>query len=64
MTLACGSGACATAAVAISTGRTVSPVVVAMEGGRIEVTWNGPDADIWMSGPVQEVFRGEYAYGA
>jgi diaminopimelate epimerase len=60
MTLACGTGACAVAAAAIRKNLAFSPVVVRMEGGDIHISWPGEGSDLWMSGPVHEVFIGEY----
>ncbi len=59
-TLACGSGACATAAAAIVTGVAETPVTVKMRGGDIHIEWDGVGQDIWMSGPVAHIFSGDY----
>jgi diaminopimelate epimerase len=61
MTLACGSGACATAAAAIRRGIASSPVTVKMRGGDLHLLWDGGrNSELWMSGPVALVYRGEY----
>jgi diaminopimelate epimerase len=57
-TLACGTGACATAVAAIATKRATSPVQVDMTGGNLTVDW-GPGRSIRMRGPATHVFSGE-----
>jgi len=58
LTQACGTGACATAVAAISSGRVTSPVAVDLPGGQLVIHWN-PGGPIRMSGPATHVFRGE-----
>ena len=57
-TLACGTGACASAVAAIATKRAQSPVVVDMTGGSLTVEW-GPGQPIRMRGGATHVFSGE-----
>ena len=57
ITLACGSGACAASAVAISKGLVVSPVRVHMDGGILHIKWDGKNS-MTMSGPAQIVYEG------
>lgn len=57
-TLACGTGACATAVAAIATKRAVSPVRVDMPGGTLSIAW-APGTAIRMRGPATHVFSGE-----
>ena len=57
-TLACGTGACATAVAAIVTKRVQSPVLVHMAGGRLTVEW-APGKPIRMRGAATHVFSGE-----
>ena len=57
-TLACGTGACATAIAAISTRRTQSPVRVEMTGGSLTIDW-APGQPITMRGSATHVFEGE-----
>ena len=59
-TLACGSGACAAAAILIRRGRIDRDVVVALPGGELRVGWHDDSAAITMSGPATFVFEGEY----
>jgi diaminopimelate epimerase len=57
-TLACGTGACASAVAAIATKRAQSPVRVDMTGGSLTVEW-APGQPIRMRGAVTHVFEGE-----
>ena len=58
LTLACGTGACATAVAAIKSKRTTSPVTVSMPGGSLTVAW-APGEPIRMRGGATHVFEGE-----
>ncbi len=58
-TLASGSGSCATAVAAIYTGLAESPVSVRMDGGTVEVSWEGERAQVYMTGPAEYVCEGE-----
>ena len=59
-TLACGSGACAAVAVLHRRGSVDDDVVVALPGGELEISWTGPGATLWMTGPAAFVFEGEW----
>ncbi|OYW57834.1 MAG: diaminopimelate epimerase [Rhodobacterales bacterium 32-66-7] len=56
ITLACGSGACATAVAAHLRGMTGRRVVLDLDGGVLEVDWQ--DDGVWLTGPVAHVFDG------
>lgn len=56
ITLACGSGACATAVAAHLRGLTGRRVTLDLDGGVIEIDWR--DDGVWMAGPVATVFQG------
>lgn len=58
LTLACGTGACATAVAAIRARLVTSPVRVSLPGGDLMIEW-APDAPIRMTGPATYVYRGE-----
>jgi diaminopimelate epimerase len=60
-TLACGTGACATAVAAQVTGRGGENVTVRSRGGDLHVRWK-PGSDIEMTGAAQIVFEGEYSF--
>ena len=57
-TLACGTGACASAVAAIATKRASSPVTVDMSGGSLNIDW-APGQPIKMRGTATHVFEGE-----
>jgi diaminopimelate epimerase len=56
-TLACGTGACATAVAAIRSKRAASPVTVSMSGGSLSIAW-APGERIRMRGAATHVFDG------
>lgn len=65
LTLACGTGACATAIGAMRRGLVERSVRVTLPGGPLQITWT-PDNRIVMTGPATEAFRGSFdpaAYG-
>ncbi|MGY0504831.1 diaminopimelate epimerase [Luteimonas sp. e5] len=57
-TLACGSGACAAAAILIRRGHPARRIRVELPGGELEIDWSDEDAGIAMAGPAQFVFAG------
>jgi len=57
-TLACGTGACASAVAAILTKRAQSPVTVDMAGGSLTIAW-APGEPIRMRGSATHVFEGD-----
>jgi diaminopimelate epimerase len=56
ITLACGSGACATAVAAHLRGMIGPRVAIQVDGGTLEVDWR--DDGVWLTGPVARVFDG------
>lgn len=58
ITLACGTGACATAVAAVHRGLCGRKVRVDLDGGTLGLEWR-TDNHVLMSGPVAEVFTGE-----
>jgi diaminopimelate epimerase len=58
LTLACGTGACATAVAAIKSKRASSPVKVSMSGGPLTIFWI-PGEPIRMRGSATHVFEGD-----
>lgn len=56
-TLACGTGACATAVAGALTGRTDREVTIELPGGELQVRWDA-EGIVYMTGPATEVFRG------
>lgn len=59
ITLACGTGACATAVAACLTGRAGRCSDVIMDGGRLTIEWKETDGHILMTGSATKVFEGE-----
>src|SRR3569623_2147533 len=57
-TLACGTGACAAAAIGQRWGLLDSDVAVDLPGGRLTIKWHGTDHPVWMTGPAERVFEG------
>ena len=61
ITLACGTGACATTVAAVLTGRAAeaTPVRVNLPGGALEITVLAGMTDVRMKGPAAHVFDGD-----
>lgn len=59
ITLACGTGACATAVAASLTGRRPRHSDIEMDGGTLNIEWNEADNHIYMTGPAAISFEGE-----
>lgn len=59
-TLACGSGACAAAAVLMRRGRVDRAVTVSLPGGNLRIGWPDDQAQVTMAGPAAFVFEGEW----
>ncbi|HYE80597.1 MAG TPA: diaminopimelate epimerase [Clostridia bacterium] len=58
-TYACGTGACASVVAGILNGLLSDDVLVHLRGGDLNISW--PDkADVFMEGPAEEVYKGEY----
>ncbi len=58
-TLACGTGACASAVASHIKGLTGRKVNVVLKGGTLRIEWSRKDNHVYMTGPAQEVFKGE-----
>ncbi len=58
-TLACGTGACASAVAAICHNLTERDLTVHLPGGDLLIQWKDNNAPVLMTGPATEVFRGE-----
>jgi diaminopimelate epimerase len=61
ITLACGTGACAALAAAVLNGLCDRRATVELPGGCLEIEWSEVDQRLYMTGPAQQVFRGETA---
>ena len=65
ITLACGTGACASVVAGILNGYIKNSVDVELLGGTVHIDWNGSknntDEDVFMTGPAEYVFNAEIA---
>ncbi len=59
ITMACGTGACATAVAAAKLGVSGRHSIIAMDGGDLDITWNPNDNHVYMTGPAAFAFEGE-----
>lgn len=60
-TMACGTGACATAVAAMLKGRTPQrTATVHLRGGDLIIEWNSDNNRVYMTGPAALVFEGEW----
>ena len=59
ITMACGTGACATAVAAALTGRAGRKSQIVMDGGTLSIEWRKSDNHVYMTGPAAFVFDGE-----
>ena len=59
ITLACGTGACATAVAACLSGRASRESDIVMDGGTLHIEWRESDNHVYMTGPAEFVFEGE-----
>ena len=61
-TLACGTGCCATVVASVLNGLTEDKVTVHVLGGEIEIQWDREENLIYMTGPAETVFEGEFPW--
>ena len=59
ITMACGTGACATAVAACITKRTGRTSDIVMDGGTLSIEWRESDNHVYMTGHAEFVFDGE-----
>ncbi len=59
ITMACGTGACATSVAAALTERTSRKCDIVMDGGTLHIEWNEDDNHVYMTGPAAFSFEGE-----
>ena len=59
ITMACGTGACATAVAAAKTGRAGRKSDIVMDGGTLHIEWDDTDNHVYMTGPAAFAFEGE-----
>ena len=58
-TLACGTGACASAVACVLNGLTGEEVTVKLLGGNLQIRWDRSENLVYMTGPASTVFEGE-----
>ena len=59
ITMACGTGACATAVAAARAGRATRQCRIIMDGGTLDIAWREADNHVLMTGPATFVYDGE-----
>ena len=59
ITMACGTGACATAVAACLSGRAERISDIVMDGGTLHIEWRESNNHVYMTGPAEFVFDGE-----
>ena len=62
-TLACGTGAAASLVAAHLNGRSERKIVMHLRGGDLKVSWDPKDDHVFITGPAEEVFSGEWGTG-
>lgn len=60
VTMACGTGACATLTACVLNDCTDRQAEVELDGGKLFIEWNEKDNHIYMTGPAEEVYEGTY----
>lgn len=61
VTLACGTGACATGVAAVLNGLIEKETELILDGGRLHVEWDGTKTGhVFMTGPAEKVFTGTF----
>ncbi len=61
ITMACGTGSCATTVAAALTGRAGRESEIEMDGGKVHNQWDEKTGHIFMTGPATTVFEGQIA---
>jgi diaminopimelate epimerase len=59
ITLACGTGACASLVAGVLTGKCDRIATVELPGGPLEIEWSEVDQRVYMTGPAERVFTGK-----
>ncbi|MFN6157434.1 MAG: diaminopimelate epimerase, partial [Dolichospermum sp.] len=60
ITLACGTGACASLVAGVLNDKCDRTAMIELPGGTLEIEWSEIDNRIYMTGPAQRVFTGKY----
>lgn len=61
-TLACGTGACSVAVACILNNKTERNVEIELLGGTLQIEWDEKSNHVFMTGPAETVFEGEFEY--
>ena len=59
-TLACGTGACAVCVAGVLSGRTGREILAHLPGGDLRLAWREDTNHVFMTGPAEEVFSGDW----
>jgi diaminopimelate epimerase len=59
-TWACGTGATAVCVAGVLTGRTERRILNHLRGGDLELEWNEQNNHVFMTGPAEEIFSGDW----
>ncbi|MEM8829095.1 MAG: diaminopimelate epimerase [Cyanobacteria bacterium P01_G01_bin.19] len=59
ITLACGTGACASVVAGVLNNKCDRSCTVELPGGCLKITWSANDNHVYMTGPATEVFKGK-----
>ncbi len=60
ITLACGTGACASVVAGVLNNKCDRSCTVELPGGCLQIEWSAADNRVYMTGPATEVFKGKY----
>ncbi|BAZ18174.1 diaminopimelate epimerase [Calothrix sp. NIES-4071] len=60
ITLACGTGACASLVAGVLTGKCDRIATVELPGGSLQIEWSNIDQRVYMTGPAERVFTGKF----
>lgn len=61
ITLACGTGACATLVAGVLNNLCDRQASLQLDGGLLSIEWNESDNNVYMTGPATKVFEGKYS---
>ena len=62
VTLACGTGACATTVACVLNKKTNRDILLHLDGGDLNVRWDEASNHLFMTGPAANVCSGDYLY--
>ena len=60
ITLACGTGACASVVAGVLNSKCDRLCTVELPGGCLQIEWSQTDGRVYMTGPAEQVFAGKY----